>query len=90
MCDADHLQLFKTSIMLHVGFAIVPAQVISLYKELHGTTPPPTAISAAGVSCDHGETLSEALRDVLSEIIDRTEDVVGCLAGSMQGANRRS
>jgi hydrogenase maturation protease len=68
---------------------LTPAQVIALCEELYGATPRAMMISIAGASFDHGETLSEALRSALPELVDRVEDCVGCLADSRQNASPR-
>jgi hydrogenase maturation protease len=65
---------------------LTPAQLIALCEELYGVTPRAMMISIAGASFDHGDTLSEALRSALPELIDRGEDCVFRLADSSQNA----
>jgi hypothetical protein len=49
-------------------------------------TPRAMMISIAGASFDHGDTLSEALRSALPELIDQAEEWVLRLADSSQNA----
>jgi hydrogenase maturation protease len=65
---------------------LTPAQLVALCEELYGVTPRAMMISIAGASFDHGDTLSEALRSALPELIDQAEEWVLRLADSSQNA----
>lgn len=70
---------------------LTPANLMALCKELYGVTPHTMMISIAGASFEHGDTLSEELRNSLPELIDRAEDCVAQLVDSIRNAaNPRS
>lgn len=66
---------------------LTPSQLIALCQELYGREPRAVTISIAGACFDHGETLSEAIRTALPELIKQAEILIETLISSTHGAS---
>jgi hydrogenase maturation protease len=59
---------------------LTPAQVMSLCAQLYGTAPRAILGTVAGACFDHGDALSEPLRNALPKLVDKVEEWIHQLA----------
>lgn len=59
---------------------LTPAQIVAFSERLYGKAPPAFAVSIGGESFDHGDALSETLKNALPRVVRTVEELIHQLA----------